>query len=144
MILGFSVVQRPPKCSPCPFYVCHRTYSNVSCQLGIIPGSGRRHGQETWSDQPIPSSCHPKGNAVPWTRREMLFVLGICTKHFFDLDTDPWPSRFYGTHFSLLVFWCNKMLSQSCNIVDLGSLLHAPIEYKRVVSSIWSRTVAKC
>lgn len=55
VIPGFSAVHCPPKCSSCPFYVCRRTYSNVSCQLGIIPGSGRRHGQETRSNRPISS-----------------------------------------------------------------------------------------
>lgn len=62
VIPGFSALHCPSKCSSCPFYVCRRTYSNVSCQLGIIPGSGRRHGQETRSNRPIPSYERKRGS----------------------------------------------------------------------------------
>jgi len=42
VIPGFGGVQRPSKCSSAR--VSSSTCSNASCQLGIIPGSGRRRG----------------------------------------------------------------------------------------------------
>lgn len=65
VIPGFSAAAHRPPSEVFPVSVLYvrrpDTYSNVSCQPGIIPGSGRRYGQETRSN-PIPSPCRSEGD----------------------------------------------------------------------------------
>lgn len=61
-------------------------------------------------------------------------LLSLYTKHFFDLNTDPWPFRFYDTRLTLLAFLVLRdVISVVQYSVDLGLLSHVSTEYKRVL-----------